>query len=276
MNQHVNMLCVAGLCGLAALPARSLAQGGTSVHVCVGVDHVLRYVPGTACPAGQASYSLALDGTQPTPPDEDKSVSNEIGQLKKTIDFLRDRVSNLESELGKQGDKKESDVSHIVQAPFHVVDKSGKPIFTVTDGAVKQAVGRIRIGRGSGDNYGVSVANAAGTLVAALTEASNGAGGFGVYDQAGNRSVQVIAGQGVRLYGPSDKEVVSIGFNGAHPDRGVLQISGLLQVFNAAGETVVEAGSNSNGVGVVRVGPGAKCVPMGTLRLPDCIMGRKQ
>lgn len=276
MKRRVMTLCVMGLFGLPVLPARSLAQSGTSVHVCVGVDHVLRYVPGTACPAGQASYNLSIDGSLPTPPDEDKTLSTEIGEMKKTVDFLRDRVSNLESELGKLGDKKESDVAHIVQAPFHVVDKTGKPILTVTDGAVKQAAGRVRIGRGSGDNYGVSVANAAGTLVAALTEASNGAGGLGVYDQAGKRSVQTIAGIGVKLYGPSDKEVVGIGFKDDNRDRGVLQISGLFQLFDGAGQTMVEAGTSPNGVGVVRVGPGVKCVPMATLRVPDCIMGRKQ
>lgn len=270
---------IAGLVAALAfhtLSAPAMAQGATSVHVCVGADHVLRYRPDTACPAGQESYNLALDSGQPTPPDEDKTLSKEIGELKKTIDFLRDRVSNLESELGKLGDKKESDVAHIVQAPFHVVDKSGKPILTVTDGAVKQAAGRVRIGRGSGDNYGVSVANAAGTLVAGLTEALNGAGGLGVYDQAGKRSVQAIGGLGVKLYGPSDKEVGSIGFNAENRDRGVLQISGVLQLFDDAGQTMVEAGTLPIGVGVVRVGPGVKCVPMGTLRVPDCIMGRHQ
>ena len=274
MKGLVEAFLVMGALGLAVLPGRSFAQG-SSVHVCIGVDGVLRFAPGTSCPAGQASYNLALDGTQPTPPDEDKLLEKEIGELKKTLDFLRDRVSNLESEFGKLGNKKESDVSHIVQAPFHVVDKSGKPIFTVTDGAVKEAAGRVRIGRGSADNYGVSVATAAGTLVAAVTEASNGAGGLGVYDQSGKRSVQAIGGFGVSLYSPSDKEIARIGYNTNSSERSVFRLSGALRILDDAGQTIVEAGTSPKGVGVVNVGPAtATCVPMGPLRVPDCIMGR--
>src|SRR5512143_3257299 len=156
MKHRVNMLCVVGLFGLAGWPARSLAQGGTSVHVCVGVDHVLRYVPGTACPTGQASYNLSIDGSQPTPPDEDKTLSKEFDELKKTVDFLRDRVSNLEKESGKKHDKNDPDDEHVVRAPLLVVDKSGTPIFTVTDATYGQAtVGRVHVGRGTGNNYGL-------------------------------------------------------------------------------------------------------------------------
>jgi len=253
----------------------ALAQGVSSIHVCVGVDRVLRFAPGTSCPAGQASYNLALDGTQPNAPDEDKSLPNQINDLKKTIDFLRDRVSNLEKEVGKPN-KNESAVEHIVHAPFYVMDKSGKPIFTVTDGVGTQAMGRVRVGRGSGDNYGVWVANAGGTPVLAFSEAKDGAGAVSAYDKDGRRSVQAHGGEGVALFSPSGKSVVGMGYNEASLERGILQLSGIFQIFDGAGQTMVEAGTTKkDGVGVVRVGPGAKCVPMGPLRVGDCIMGRR-
>jgi hypothetical protein len=71
-------------------------------------------------------------------------------------------------------------------------------------------------------------------------------------------------------------------FNSAHQDiinlgqdnRG----TGVLQLFNASGATVVQAGTNQDGKGAVLVGPSYKCVPAsGVLPvLPDCIVGHKQ
>jgi hypothetical protein len=275
MKGHRATASFVGVLGLLSSPAMLGAQSASSVHVCVGVDHVLRSTSGNSCPAGQASYNLALDGTQPNPPDEDKTVSNEIGQLKKTIDFLKDRVSSLEKELAKQPDKNETSVGHIVHAPFHVVDKSGKPIFTVSDAVATEGIGRVRVGHGSGDNYGIWVTNAAGTAVAVISETKDGAGGLTAYTQEGKRSAQMHGGEGFTLFNNSNNSVASMGLNAGNKDRGLLQLSGLLQIFDGAGQTMVEAGtSTTRGVGVVRVGPGAKCVPMATLRLPDCIMGR--
>jgi len=274
MRHVIKTVLLLGGLAPTALLSRLSAQTASSVHVCVGVDRVLRFTSGNNCPAGQASYNLALDGTQPNPPDEDKTASNQINELKKTIEFLKDRVSNLEKESNKP-EKNESGVDHIIRAPLHVVDKSGKAIFTVTEGGAKEAIGRVRIGHGSGDNFGIWVATASGIPVVALSEAKDGAGSFSAYDKAGNRSVQAHGGEGFSLFSPAGKEVTSMGFNAANTDRGLLQLSGLLQIFDGAGATMVEAGtSTTKGVGVVRVGPGAKCVPMANLRVPDCIMGR--
>ena len=276
MSHLAKTVLLMGALGLIAWPRMGFAQGGASVHVCVGVDRALRFTAGTSCPAGQASYNLALDGTQPTPPDEDKTLLNQINELKKTVEFLRDRVSNLEKENAKP-EKNDSGVDHVVHAPFHVVDKAGKPIFTVTDAVAAQAIGRVRVGRGSSDNYGIWVATASGTPVVAVAEAKDGAGSLSAYDQAGKRSVQAHGGEGFALFGSSETRVVSMGLNADHTDRGLLQVSGILQIFDGAGQTMVEAGTSSTkGVGVVRVGPGATCVPQGPLRVPDCIMGRRQ
>jgi hypothetical protein len=275
MRHVIKTVLLLGALAPTAMLSRLSAQTTSSVHVCVGVDRVLRFTSGNNCPSGQASYNLALDGTQPNPPDEDKTASNQINELKKTIEFLKDRVSNLEKESNKP-DKSESGVDHIIRAPFHVVDKSGKPIFTVTDAAAAQAIGRVRVGHGTGDNYGIWVVNAAGNTVAVISEAKDGTGAVTAYTAAGKRSAQMHGGEGFTLFGASDKSVASMGLNAGNTDRGLLQLSGIFQIFDGAGETMVEAGTSSTkGVGVVRVGPGAKCVPMANLRVPDCIMGRR-
>jgi hypothetical protein len=48
----------------------------------------------------------------------------------------------------------------------------------------------------------------------------------------------------------------------------------LFQIADDDGVAMVEAGTSPTGVGVVRVGPMTKCVPLANLRVPDCIMGR--
>jgi len=271
--RHVaKTVLLVGALGPTALLGRLSVQGASSVHVCVSVDRVLRFSSGNSCPAGQASYNLALDGTQPSPPDEDKTVSNQIGELKKTVEFLKDRVLNLEKELAK-ADKNESSLDHIIHAPFHVVDKSGKPILTVTESPSTQATGRVVIGRGSGDNYGLWLANASGTPVAGVLESKPGAGAVVAYDQAGKRHVQMNGGGGFDLFNSVDQRVVAIGINAESPTRGFLELSGSFTILNTVGQVVIKAGQTLAGTGEVQTGPGWKCVPYAGLRVPDCIKG---
>jgi len=267
--------CLAGVLALLAWTARADAQGG--VHVCVGADQVLRYAGGTPCPAGQASYNLALEGGPPPPPNEDKTLANQINDLRKTVDFLRDRVSNLEKELGNR-EKNPSDDEHVIRAPFQVVDKGGNPIFTVTDAAYSQATtGRVHVGRGSADNYGIWVRDASGGAVAAIGQAKTGGGAVDVNGSDGTLRVELSGQGGVRLKNAAGQDVVSFGLKAANTAKGVFQLVGLFQLFNeAGGPTLVEAGTSPKGVGVVKVGPGGTCVPIGPLRVPDCIMGRQQ
>jgi len=56
----------------------------------------------------------------------------------------------------------------------------------------------------------------------------------------------------------------------------VLGLTGLIQLFDLGGRTMVEAGTLPDGVGVVRTGPGLRCVGYGNIKVPDCIMGIAQ
>lgn len=152
---------------------------------------------------------------------------------------------------------------------------AAKPIFTVTDAAEGQTtVGRIHVGRGGESNYGMWVRGGDGKIAAAMGEAKTGGGVVSVRDPAGRPRADLFGQGGVAVYNTSGKEVVTLNLKGDNTESGLLQLRGIFQLFDAAGQTMVEAGTSPNGVGVVRVGPGAKCVPQGDLRVPDCIMGR--
>jgi hypothetical protein len=105
------------------------AQVAGTIHVCVSSDRVMRVEAAQTCPNGQTSYRLALAGTGGGPgATDDKSANAQVPDLKKTIDFLRESVANLQKEFAtleqvKAGGK--------VMAPFEVVDHSGKMIFRV-------------------------------------------------------------------------------------------------------------------------------------------------
>jgi hypothetical protein len=130
MSFRITAGCIAAVFALMGLRTPASAQGNR-IHVCVGADQVLRLASG-ACPAGQTSYSLVLEGGgAPPPPNQDQALMGQINDLKKAVDFLKSQVSNLEHELAKQ-----LDLAHTNQkftAPFEVVDKAGKTIFRVKD-----------------------------------------------------------------------------------------------------------------------------------------------
>jgi len=154
---------------------------------------------------------------------------------------------------------------------------AAKPIFTVTDAPEGQTtVGRVHVGRGGESNYGMWVRGEGGKIAAAIGAGKTGGGVVSVRDPAGRPRADLFGQGGVAIYNTSGKEVVTLNLRDDNTESGLLQLRGLFQLFDAAGRTMVEAGTSPKGVGVVRVGPSAKCVPQGDLRVPDCIMGRSQ
>lgn len=154
-------------------------------------------------------------------------------------------------------------------------DAAGKPIFTVSDATSGDAtVGRVHVGRGATDNYGIWIRGGAGKVAAAIGEGKTGGGVVTVSDPSGKRRADLYGQGGLAVYNTSGKEVVTLTLRSDNTESGLLQLRGIFQLSDAAGQTMAEAGTSPNGVGVVRVGPMAKCVPQGDLRVPDCIMGR--
>ena len=194
-----------------------LAIGVAAMGLFVGLDRDLVAAPN----AGDASLILS------------------IGELSRTVDGLRSRVATLEAEAAKrEADRAQG--TQRVTAPFEVVDKSGKVILSVSDGTYGDATtrGRVHIGRGTGDNFGLWVRGADGSPAVVLREQSSGAGGVFAMDKKGIGRVSLSAEEdrGITILSSASKEIVSIG-----PDPKA-KTAGMVRVVDAAGNAVLDVG----------------------------------
>jgi hypothetical protein len=124
---------------------------------------------------------------------------------------------------------------------------------------------RVQLGRNDKGNYGARIYSATGKLVAGIGQSQAGTGIAMVADAAGTPKakmyslpsgagiVEIINGQGIGVATMS-----SAGPGGA----------GLLQLTNASGTVMVEAGVSRSGIGIVRAGPAAFNSGIGFLGLP--------
>ena len=281
-----------------AIPADVFAQASKGVHVCLGTDNVLRFTPGERCSGGQRMFRLAeVEDEVGLAKERDEPTSAVVADLKSRIDFLsrrvvnleRDspdvvgdlkgkvdlltrRVANLEAETAKGETARRDPASARVMAPFEVVDRSGNPIFVVADAAHASVArrGRFQIARAVGDNnFTMLVHNSARKSVLGLGEVSDG-GAMYISDATGATKIFGSASSGLRLYGKPDVTTAHLTFGPAG--------AGQLILADEGGRPMVEAGTVSadGGMGIVRVGPGFKCVPMASFRVGDCIRGRPQ
>ena len=270
MSKKCSWYLLATIAAGLATGGRTLgAQASKGVHVCLGVDNVLRFTSGDRCPQGQRMVRLAeVEDEVGVTKDRDDPPNAVVADLKTKVDFLTRRVSNLEEELRKRED---NPASSRVSAPFEVVDKAGNPIFVVTDeqyGTVKRK-GRLHIGRATGgNNYSLLVHNGGGSVVVAVGEGQESAAGSMQFaDGKGTVRARLGAVVGLTLFNSSGSGVATItaGQQGA----------GQFWLYDADGTAMVKAGTTTPGVGLIQAGPGVKCVPTGSLRVPDCILGRR-
>jgi hypothetical protein len=132
---------------------------------------------------------------------------------------------------------------------------------------------RVSLGRNEQGRYGLRVFGATEKMVAGLGESAVGTGAGLVADadgtvkarmystQTGAGMIEVLNGQGKGV-----ATLSGAGLNGA----------GLLQLTNAAGTVMVEAGVSKDGIGVVRAGPAGFNSGVGFVGLPaSFIQGRK-
>ena len=247
------------------------------LHVCVGPDQVVRFERDDNCPQGHVGYylSLAEEGLQVPPTEEEKSLLARIEELKREIGFLTNRVQNLERNAGDATMR----LTSKVVAPFEVVDKQGLPLFTVSDQGYLATPrrGRVHVGRGNdGDRFGLFVLNSGNTTTAVLGEARAGGGVLMVANANGKERAVVSGDRGVDVLADNGKEVISLGIEASGRTTGTVHLTGVLQLFDVGGRTIVEAGRLPSGAGVVRAGPRYRCGPSSAplvAGVPDCIMG---
>jgi hypothetical protein len=275
-----------------AIPGDLLAQASKGVHVCIGTDNVLRFTGGERCPGGQRMFRLSeVEDEVGLAKERDEPTSAVVADLKSKIDFLSRRVANLETDSpdvvgdlkGKvdlltrrvanlEGETAKRDPVARVAAPFEVVDRAGNPIFVVAD-ALHGSVGprgRFQIARAVGDNnFTLLVHNSARKSVVGLGEVSDG-GAMYIADATGAPKIFGSASSGLRLYGKPDVPTVQLTTGPAG--------AGQLILADEGGRRMVEAGTvpGDGGMGIVRVGPGFKCVPLASFRVGDCIRGRPE
>lgn len=200
-----------------------LAIGVTTVGLLVGLDRDLAAAPET----GATLLLIRVD------------------ELSRTVDALRTRVAALEAEAAKrEADRAQG--NQRVTAPFEVVDKSGKVILSVSDGTYGDATtrGRVHIGRGTGDNFGLWIRGADGAGAVVLREQASGAGGVFVMDKKGIGRVVLSAEEdrGVTILNSASKEIVSLG-----PDPKA-KAAGMLRVVDEAGNALFDVGGNGRSV----------------------------
>jgi len=189
--------------------------------------------------------------------------------------------------------------------------------FVVNDGT-DSSTNRVAIGVGEDGKTNFRVFNRTHGKILEVSQEDSGGGRLHLYDPAGNSNVTLGAmhfGGYFRAQTPDGGRVAILGtepgnalvalrdgsktsrativvgkdgrpefalFNEAHKD--IVNIAqtnrsaGVLQLFDASGRTVVEAGTTADGKGSVVAGPNYKCVPGNTMvpMLPDCLMGKIQ
>jgi hypothetical protein len=242
------------------------AQATKGVHVCLGTDNLLRFTTGDQCPQGQRMFRLAeVEDEVGIAKERDDPPNAVIADLKAKLNFLTQRVTNLETEFKKPDNDPKLPTQ--VKAPFEVVDKSGNPIFVVADALHKSIArrGRFEIGRGAeGSSYTMVVRSAVGSNLLGIGENADG-GGWYVADPTGATRIYASGAEGVKLYNKSTKPVAHLL---ASPGG-----NGQFWLYDAGGRAMVNAGTDGT-VGVVQTGPNIKCAPQAGLRVGDCLRGR--
>jgi hypothetical protein len=223
-----------------------------------------------------------------------KAVMGEVAGVVGRVMGLESRLENVENAAPGESPEPKQEMTSIanrVVAPFEVVTKTGKPILLVTEDS-SSSKARITIGINADANTGqIMLRDKHGRRLAAMAELTIG-GGFVTLGQSGD-VVSLIgvdsdgqggillrngkgtplfeAGRGgARIYNNDEKIIAGLSVGPAG--------SGVLELMDATGEKRVEAGTTTEGLGIVRAGPAFKCGPspqaMG-LGLADCILGHK-
>jgi hypothetical protein len=271
-------------CSLLALTLGSelAAQEPAGFPVCVGADRVVRHWPDGKCPPGQSLYRLAEAGDEidtPSdvsgqPPGKPPGGAPEAAALASRLDQLAQRVAALEAQGPVAPSPAGKGVGNRVTAPFEVVDRAGKVVFNVT--AEPRAfrlfmpTGQIVVSGSALPGGGNLKALAKDQGLETVMGVNNDFAGFVARQGKTARAILSIHDGGKASVEVSNDDGTTVATLLHGPSGG-----GQLQLGDAAGNAMVEAGVTADGTGLVRAhplgNPGA-----GLLGLPGTfIVGRK-
>lgn len=248
---------------LASGAGAAFAQGGKpSLQVCVGDDRVLRHQASGSCPAGTTGYELAVEADELglPPGDEGKASEQRLEELRVKLDMLSAKLMDVQKELGnaekvRAGGK--------VMAPFEVVDEAGKTIFKVRDAPrgfeMVTAAGQAVAWGSALDAGGIFKTRSSGSFPEVVMGSAGNYGGFVIRDaeQQARASLALTDGKPTLDFSNENYAgIVSIrqGSSGG----------GHIQLGNAAGNAMVQAGITAGNCGKVEAYP---------LRPPAAVVG---
>ena len=132
--------------------------------------------------------------------------------------------------------------------------------------------GRVHIGRGSNDNYGVWVIGSGRKVVTAMAE-SKLLGVGNIVGYKGGKDMAIISEEGFVFKDAADKTIGHLGPDPQVKSRARLAVRGVLQLYDENFNTTVDAGTLPDGRGAVRTWPNTKCKSFEGLISPQCIVG---
>jgi hypothetical protein len=153
-----------------------------------------------------------------------------------------------------------------LEASIGALDKKANVLLTESDRY------RLDFGRNDSGQYALRVYEPGGKMVAGIGQSTeDGAGLVTVADTQGRPRAQMTAlqkgGGALNIFNNQGKSVATLlsGESG----------NGMMQLFNRDGVTMVEAGVNTNNIGVVRAGPAGFHPGVGILGLPGSYIAGK-
>jgi hypothetical protein len=236
--------------------------GKPSVHVCVGDDRVLRHQASGPCPAGTTGYELAVEADELglPPGDEAKASEQRVEELRVKLDMLSSKLTEVQKELANAATVR---AGGKVMAPFEVVDEAGKTIFRVRANPhsfeMANPAGQTVVWGSALEAGGFFKTRSSASFPEVVMGSSGSYGGFVIRDaeQQPRASLALTGGKpSLELSNENHVGIVSVmqGSSGG----------GHIQLGNAAGNSMVQAGITAGNCGKVETYP---------LRPPAAVVG---
>ena len=170
--KNAGLLAAAAMLASAALVS---AQTPEPLPVCVGADRVVRHAPEERCGPG-FTYYLLQERALGVSGKEGENAPADVAELRKQIDFLRERMAQLEKHVDDELEMA-GRMSHQVMAPFEVLDKKLNPDPPGHGKRRRSQAGLVTIRpAGGGQNFAVQFRTPGGAVAAQMGVGKSGAG----------------------------------------------------------------------------------------------------
>lgn len=292
----------AALVGAVLFELRAEAGSPKVVVVCATAERTLRLIPPSAScqPGEEAIYLKGPELEDPKKEPECKALEQRVGALERRAKdgkLTGNKVVAPFEVLREDG----KPVFTVDDLGVELFERSGRSVATIVAGegvtsfnltsgiqraSLMAGAGflgldlredeklRLTAGRIEGKSYSLQIKEPGGKLVAGIGQAvKTGTGAVSVFDKNGNGGVTMYVlpssnGGIVEVSNANGIGVASLSASGAG--------NGQLQLTNASGQTMVEAGVTVDGIGVVRAGPHGFNPGIGFLGLPGSYIAGKK